>query len=500
MKIQRVIGIWISRYIFLIVATFAANQLLAQSSVKDVEKPETNTFAEAAKILSEYIQIPSLSGNENDAANYLINTCLNKGLFVEIISDSISCVNFAASIYPLSSKKPNIIFLNHIDVVSANSPETWKYPPFQGKIAENKVWGRGSFDNKGLAVVQLSAIERFINQARILDLPYNVTLLSVSGEETGGKNGSSIAARNFREVFTPAVVVGEGGSGIESSGFLPSKKTFFGISVAEKGFLWLRLSCKINTDGHASVAGNDYALKRMVEALYRLTDKRQPIQTSKETKVMFTSLGKNIGGLKGFAVRHMNWWIFSPFLRNQFRQNPELESIFCNKISISKVIDNGSGLNQNAQQAEAILDCRYLPCTGPEAIINLVKKTIKDTLIHISVINASAPQFSTKPDFFYSQLENSLKQIFPEAKVSPILFPASNDNSYFRSFGCPVYGLNPMIVSMQQLKAIHNVDEFIDMEDIECGINVFSHFLYSVQFSGLTPGSRNIADQRKIGH
>lgn len=444
-----------------------------------------NSMYDAAWILSKYVAIPSVTGNEYLAAQFLKNQCREKGLHIESITDSIGCVNFAASLYPLNSKKPNIIFLNHIDVVEANDSPEWIHPPYEGTIADNKVWGRGSFDNKGLAISQLFAIEKFISKAAGSELPYNVTLLAVSGEETGGFMGSAIVAKGFREKFTPAVVIGEGGSGLDDIRFLPSGKTFFGISVAEKGFLWLKLSCKIHSDGHASVTGNDYAIKRLVNGLYKLANKRQPVQMSTQTKQMFKSIGKNAGGLKGFAIKHINWLVFRPFLRRQVRLNPELESILCNKITISNLNETSSSLNQNAQEAIALLDCRYLPNSHPDEIVASVKKILNDSVIHVSIERQGSPQYQTTPEFFFEELKKAIVQTFPGAKVAPILFPASSDNSYYRTSGCPVYGLNPMIVSARQIQAIHNTNEYIDLDDIETGIQVFENFLQSVLNSGL---------------
>jgi carboxypeptidase PM20D1 len=464
--------------ILLIVTT---NFTLAQPYEKKADFVPESATTLAAGLLSDYIQIPSESGNEKQAAQFLIQKCRQKGLNIHVLSDSSGGINFAASIYSLDLKKPNIIFLNHIDVVQANNLADWTYPPYQGIIAENKVWGRGSFDNKGLAITQLSAIEIFFQQARNYDLPYNITLLCVSDEETGGLNGSAIVAKRFKEIFTPAVVIGEGGSGVENIKFFPNHKTFFGISVAEKGLLWLRLSCRINTDGHASVVGNDYAIKRLVAGLYKISNKRQPIQMSEETRKMFKSIGANFGGIKGFAIKHINWYVFRPFLRHQVKENPELESILCNKITISNLKENITNTNQNAQEAIAMLDCRYLPESSPDEIVETVKKMLNDSIITISIVRKGPPQYTTTPEFFFDELKRAIKRTFKYAEVSPIMFPASNDNSYYRATGCPVYGLNPMIVSSEQIKAIHNANEYIDLDDIENGIKVFTNFLQSVQ-------------------
>jgi len=447
------------------------------------EKAGIDTVSAAAILLSTYVGIPSETGNEKKAADFLMQQCGERGLIINQFTDKIGSSNFSASLYPLHLGKPNIIFLNHIDVVPAGDLADWIFPPYEGRIDDGKVWGRGSFDNKGLAIVQLSAIERFLDMAHTHDLPYNVTLLSVSGEETGGTNGSAIVSKNFKEVFAPAVVIGEGGSGINEMDFLPEGKTFFGISIAEKGILWLKISCMIKGDGHASIAGNDYANKHLIKGLNRLVKTHQPIRMTDEAQLMFRSIGKKVGGLKGFAVTHLNWLVFRPFLNKIIDQNHELESLLCNAITVSNMGNLTGSPNQNKQEAMAFIDCRLLPGVSSNEMIEFISKKINDPLLHISILHQRPKQSGTNPEFFFNQLAKSIQVVYEGAEVVPILFPASNDNFYFRSDECPVYGLNPMITSKLQIQSIHNYNEFIDLEDIDKGIEVFENFLRSVLFS-----------------
>ena len=74
------------------------------------------------------------------------------------MGEANSNFNFAASLFPLESKKPNIILLNHIDTVSEGVLEEWQYPPYSGKITDEDIWGRGAYDNKGAAVMQLFSL------------------------------------------------------------------------------------------------------------------------------------------------------------------------------------------------------------------------------------------------------------------------------------------------------------------------------------------------------
>src|SRR5699024_11996718 len=92
--------------------------------------------------------------------------------------------NFTASLYPLESKLPNIVMLNHIDVVPAGDIDKWKEDPFSGKITQNEIWGRGTFDNKGNAMMQLFSIFEIAQKYKDTQLPFNVKFLTDSCVET----------------------------------------------------------------------------------------------------------------------------------------------------------------------------------------------------------------------------------------------------------------------------------------------------------------------------
>ena len=74
---------------------------------------------EITTVLQKYISIPSISGQEQEAGLFLQMICEENGLHITRMGQTNGNFNFAASIYPLESNLPNIVFLNHIDVVPA---------------------------------------------------------------------------------------------------------------------------------------------------------------------------------------------------------------------------------------------------------------------------------------------------------------------------------------------------------------------------------------------
>ena len=48
-----------------------------------------------------------------------------------------------------ASRKPNLLFAGHTDVVPPGNEATWSHPPFAGEVADDTLYGRGAVDMKG---------------------------------------------------------------------------------------------------------------------------------------------------------------------------------------------------------------------------------------------------------------------------------------------------------------------------------------------------------------
>ncbi|MDD3170121.1 MAG: M20/M25/M40 family metallo-hydrolase [Eubacteriales bacterium] len=52
--------------------------------------------------------------------------------------------------------------LVHLDVVNIGDSGKWRYPPFEGTIADGCIWGRGAMDDKGAAMICLYAMKALL--------------------------------------------------------------------------------------------------------------------------------------------------------------------------------------------------------------------------------------------------------------------------------------------------------------------------------------------------
>ena len=428
-------------------------------------------FPNAARLLSEYVSIESVSGNEKEAGLFFASLARDKGLHVRVFTDEADSYNFAASIYPLGMQKPNIILLNHIDVVPAGEDSLWTFPPYSGAIADGYVWGRGAIDNKAMGIMHVLALAEFVALAEEADLPYNVTMLAVSAEEVGGAKGAALVVEHFFEELNPVVVYGEGGTGVK--GILEARpdKPYFGIEIAQKRGFWFSITASDPASGHGSVPRQTYPAKEIALTAAALAQKRQPLRVTPTTRLMFRELGAHERGLRKLALRNIRF--FRHIIGQTLREDPFTNAVLTNTITLTDLGSSQGAYNQVAHTAWAAFDCRLLPGTSPEAFLQENKKQLGDLFDRVEIISQAPDAGVSEPGYYYDALAKAVTEVFDEAITGPILFPAHNDNAFFRARGIPAYGLLPAILSVELIESIHYIDERMEIRALETGIEVY---------------------------
>src|SRR5262249_37715595 len=151
-----------------------------------------------------------------------------------------------------------------MDVVPADKSQ-WPVDPFAAQIKDGHLWGRGAFDMKGQAVAQILAFLRLKRD----NVPLNrdVILLAHPDEEVGGAMGARWMIANHYAELDPEYVIDEGGFG--SRDLFASNKLVYGIAVAEKKIVWLKLRAE-GVAGHGSQPTDQNPNDRLVRARQRL--------------------------------------------------------------------------------------------------------------------------------------------------------------------------------------------------------------------------------------
>lgn len=429
-------------------------------------------------ILSEYLKYKSISGSEKPAAQYIEKICQDLNLHITTFSDTDSSYNFCASLFPLNPQQQSILFINHIDVVPVDPKETWAHPPFEGIIKNDTIYGRGAIDMKGLAIMQLFALKQFKDSLANNAYSYNVVVLFLSGEETGGKNGAAkIIAPTILSQLNPLVVLGEGGGGLTN--VIPGKENelCFFISVAEKKSLWLKLEASVKSHGHGAVPSAKTANKLLLKSIQKIESTEEKIVIDKAVEKTFKEIGKIMGGGKGFVVKHINWWVFKPLRKKIFNQHEALKTLVTNSYQLTQIQNPQGSVNQVAQIATAYYDCRLLPNKIEKPLLMKLLFKIVDPRVKISIIDESPEADVSDMGIHFKNIKKSITSIFPKAHVIPVLFPATTDNSYFRSIGINAYGTLPFQLNSSMMESVHASNECLPLRAIDHGINFYVSFL-----------------------
>lgn len=431
------------------------------------------------EILSQYIQQKSISGDEKIAGDWLSNLCKQNGLFITRMGDKNGNYNFSASIRPLKDGLPNIVFLNHIDVVPVGNPAKWNYPPFSGMIIGNKVWGRGAFDNKGAAMVQLASVIQSARDYENKEIPFNITFLAVSCEETQCSGGVKYVLDNYLKELNPALVIGEGPPGLKGVLQADTNITLFGVSVAHKRPFWLKLELELPTSGHGSVTPLSYSNKGMVMALSKLVSEDQPIEFIEVNTQLLKALGKLENGIKSSALKHPQ--TFKGLLVPKLRERPEVFSLMSNTVTLTSLQSETNTVNLIPSKTTALVDCRLLPNTNRNKFLSNFKNSLDNDSIKVKVVYETPPmQPSSDTTFFYRAINQSIRANYSTAEVIPVMMPSFNDVGLFRSKGITCYSYFPIQIDakdVNSIKHIHNYDEFIPIKYLETGKDSYDKFV-----------------------
>ena len=111
------------------------------------------------------VQCPSITPEDNGALNIVKSHLTDLGFNCKILQfaseNSYEVDNLFGTI---GNNGKHLAFAGHTDVVPIGNENSWKFPPFSGKISEGKLYGRGSEDMKSSIACFVSATQEFLKK------------------------------------------------------------------------------------------------------------------------------------------------------------------------------------------------------------------------------------------------------------------------------------------------------------------------------------------------
>ena len=404
--------------------------------------------AEALKTLQGYVRINTSNppGDVGKAADFLSTILQREGIEVKRYESAPGRSMVLARLKGNGTGGKAILLESHMDVVPTD-PSRWSKDPFGAEIADGKMWGRGTIDMKGIGTSYLYA---FLMLHRMkVPLTRDVILLFVPDEEVGGELGAAWMRKNHYAELDPEYVIDEGGFGSRDM-FMPDKLAF-GISVAEKKIMWLRLRAE-GVAGHGSQPHDQNPNEHLMRALGRLF--ATPIEAAPFPVV--ETMKARLGGA---------------LAANKF--NNAIQRSTISLTSLRSGVGDPPRANVIPSVAEATLDCRVLPGTSAAQWLKLIEGRLADPTIKIEVIyEGDDPVVSPQDTPLYRALESAIKRHHPGAIVTPMTVPYGTDGNGFRPRGVKSYGIFPGIIPAASILSMHGDAEFMPIDALGPAIQI----------------------------
>ncbi len=356
------------------------------------------------------------------------------------------------------------MLMAHVDVVPADQGDGWSAPPFDGRIAEGFVWGRGALDDKGPLLVILEAVEELLRQGFS---PARDVYLSFGGdEEVFGRAAAAIAETLAARGVSPWLVLDEGGAVVDAPlPFVPGRAAMIGLG--EKGIVTLRLRAR-GDGGHASAPRGHTAISRLARAIERLNPATFPPRAPQTIARMLAVLGARAGGVPGVVLRVLASVprLAGPVLA---RMGSEPAALVRTTLAATR-LSGGSADNVLPSHATATLNLRLIPGDTVGTVVARVRRRVRDPKVSVELVDGSDPSPESPADSAaFAALRAAVGAAFPDALVVPYLMMQASDARHFHRRWPSVYRFAPLEMSAAQRASIHGSDERVEIASLERG-------------------------------
>jgi acetylornithine deacetylase/succinyl-diaminopimelate desuccinylase-like protein len=173
----------------------------------------SSIYQHPAMLLQRLIQFNTTNppGNESECISYINDLLTEAGIETKIFAKSPQRPNLVARLSGQGNALPLLLY-GHVDVVTTENQE-WRHPPFEGKLVDDFVWGRGALDMKGGVAMMLAAFLAMKKRAATLAPSFWLRTMQVCLKVFAmqsvslvdllciSENGDSIPSRSLRNRY-----------------------------------------------------------------------------------------------------------------------------------------------------------------------------------------------------------------------------------------------------------------------------------------------------------
>jgi acetylornithine deacetylase/succinyl-diaminopimelate desuccinylase-like protein len=414
-------------------------------------------------LLQKLIQFDTTNppGNERACIQFIQGLLTQAGIDSQLLGLTPERPNLVARL-PGQGRSAPLLLYGHVDVVTTED-QAWTQPPFEGRLVDGYVWGRGALDMKGGVAMLLAAFLR----AKLdgLELPGDVVLAVVSDEEAGGVFGARYLVEQHPEQFAGIrYALGEfGGFTLTIGG-----QRFYPIQVAEKQMCWMIAKAQ-GEGGHGSMPVRNGAMAKMARFLTKLDRKRLPVHITPAAQKMFGALRSHVDGLTGTILGQLTNPALTDPILNLLGERGKVFDPLLHHTASPTVLHGSQKINVIPCEVSVELDGRLLPGYQPEDLMGELR-TLAGDEITFELLNYDPGP--ADPDMgLFDMLAEVLCENDPTGAPAPLLLSGVTDGRFFSKLGIQTYGFTPMQLpeDFNFSSVIHCADERIPAAALEFG-------------------------------
>ncbi len=435
-----------------------------------MENQRTQTYCET---LAKMIRVRTIS-SENNPEPFQEFHALLRDLFPHVFSTA-KVEDFDGSLLLCwkgkQEGKDPLLLMSHHDVVEA--PGDWKYPPFDGVIAEGKLWGRGTLDTKGNLFAILQAADELIADGFVPDR--DIYFESACNEEVDGSGADHITKVLKERGIHFYMTIDEGGMMLhEPIGGVDG--TFALVGVGEKGTLDLKFTAR-SKGGHASTPGKNTPLVRLGRFMAKADDENLfEAQLPAVVEEMFRRMAP-------YAKEPMNILLenaskFKPALVKVMpKLSPDAGAMVQTTLAFT-MAQGSAGRNVLPQEAWVIGNMRFSHHQGRKGSLHAIYELAKKYDIEMEVLTPGLTSRIT--DYTSEQfhlVEDTVTEFFPDVTPVPYIMNGASDSRFFDRVSDHCIRFAPFLIDHEQLASIHGLNENVDIETLAPAVDFYKKII-----------------------
>jgi acetylornithine deacetylase/succinyl-diaminopimelate desuccinylase-like protein len=403
-------------------------------------------------------------GNEEECVTYIESLLKKAGIETKLLAQDPKRPNLIARLQGRGESPPLLLY-GHLDVVTTEN-QRWRQPPFEGKLIDGYVWGRGAFDDKGGVAMILAAFLRA--KAENLLPAGDVVLAILSDEESGGKYGAKFLVENHPSLFEGIrYAIGESGAFTTYVG----SQRFYPIMLAEKQAAIINAIIH-GRSGHALLPIRGEASAKLAELLKRLDKHRLPVHITSTMSQMLETSSK----VSPFPTSLVFSLLQIPSITDAVldligTSGKTLEPLLHNTVTVHTI--RGGDPDKYVVPNEIIVEltASILPGFTSQNVIAELRGFVGEE-VSLEVVWADDQLSFTEPNMgLFGTLSEILRETDPAGIPLPIVLPTPTDGHTFARLGIQTYGFMPMNLpaSLDVSQISHGVDERVPVEALDFG-------------------------------